>query len=439
MSGNDKESGVVVNPVNRLVGEMRVPGDKSISHRAAMIASLARGRSVVKNFSSARDCAATLRCLEALGVRVERDGSTVSIGQRGGSRLRKPAGILDAENSGTTMRLLAGILAGQPFATTMTGDESLRSRPMSRVAEPLRLMGATVELTDGGRAPMRIKGRQPLHAISYRPPVASAQIKSAVLLAGLFSDCITSVEEPTPTRDHTERMLRAFGGDVDQDGDEICVGSVKRLRARDLAIPGDVSSAAFFVAAASILPGSELAILDVGLNPTRTAFLSALAELGAEITVEGERVLGGEPVGTIRVRGRASGEACTLSVSGTVIPNLIDELPLLAFTAAALGCEMELRDAAELRVKESDRIRATVENLSRMGARIEERADGWRLHSGGPRLRGASLHAFGDHRIAMSCAVAALAAAGESQIEGARAAVQVSLPEFWKLLEGVAQ
>ena len=420
-----------------MVGEMRVPGDKSISHRAAMIASLARGRSVVKNFSSARDCAATLRCLEALGVSVARDGSTISIEGRGGS-LREPAQVLDAENSGTTVRLLAGILAGQPFETTITGDESLRSRPMSRVAEPLRLMGAMVELADGGRAPMRIKGRRPLYAISYRPPVASAQIKSAVLLAGLFAACVTSVEEPTPTRDHTERMLRAFGVSVYLDDGEITVGGGDRPRARDLTVPGDVSSAAFFAAAAAILPGSELAILDVGLNPTRTAFLYALAELGADITVEGERIECGEPVGTIRVRGRASRQTRALTISGPVIPNLIDELPLLAFAAAAMGCEMELRDAAELRVKESDRIRSTVENLSRLGARMEERADGWRLH-GGAKLRGASLHAFGDHRVAMSCAVAALAASGDSEIEGARAAVEVSLPEFWKLLEGVAQ
>jgi 3-phosphoshikimate 1-carboxyvinyltransferase len=440
MAGNHQDSSVVVNPVNRLAGEMRVPGDKSVSHRAAMMAALAGGASVVENFSSARDCTATLRCLEALGVRVAREGSTVRIGdEKSAGLLREPAEVLDAENSGTTMRLLAGVLAGQPFAAEMTGDESLRSRPMSRVAEPLRLMGATVELADGGRAPMRIEGRRPLHAISYRPPVASAQIKSAVLLAGLFADGVTTVEEPTRTRDHTERMLREFGAEVAQNGNEISVGGGARLRARDLVVPGDVSSAAFFAAAAAVLPGSELLIRDVGLNPTRTAFLQALAKLGAEVSVSDERVLGGEPVGTIRVRGGELNDARALSISGPVVPNLIDELPLLAFAAAALRGEMELRDAAELRVKESDRIRATVENLSRMGARVEERADGWRLHAGGTRLRGASLHAFGDHRIAMSCAVAALAAAGESRIESARAAVEVSLPEFWQLLEGVAQ
>lgn len=435
-----KESSVVVSPVNRLVGEMRVPGDKSISHRAAMMASLARGTSVVKNFSSARDCAATLGCLQVLGVRVVRDNSTLRIGDdEGQGLLQEPAQVLDAENSGTTMRLLAGVLAGQPFAATMTGDESLRSRPMSRVAEPLRLMGATIELSHEGRAPLRIVGHRPLRAVRYRPPVASAQIKSAVLLAGLFADGVTIVEEPTRTRDHTERMLKEFGAQVSQEGNEISVRGGARLQARELLVPGDVSSAAFFAAAAAVLPGSELMIRDVGLNPTRTAFLSALTKLGVDVNVSDERVLGGEPVGTIRIRSMASDDARTLSVSGTVVPNLIDELPLLAFAAAALGCGMELSDAAELRVKESDRIRATVENLTRMGARMEERADGWLLYGGGAKLRGASLHAFGDHRIAMSCAVAALAAAGDSEIEGARESVEVSLPEFWKLMEGVAQ
>ena len=260
-----------------------------------------------------------------------------------------------------------------------------------------------------------------------------------MLLAGLFADGVTTVEEPTPTRDHTERMLKEFGAEVAQNGSEISVRGGARLRARGLFVPGDVSSAAFFAAAAGVLAGSELLIRDVGLNPTRTAFLHALAKLGAGVTVSDERVLGGEPVGTILVRGGESGDARSLSVSGPIVPNLIDELPLLAFAAAALGCGMELRDAAELRVKESDRVHATVTNLSRMGARIEERADGWRLYSGGAKLRGASLHAFGDHRIAMSCAVAALAAAGDSRIEGARAAVEVSLPEFWQLLEEVAQ
>jgi 3-phosphoshikimate 1-carboxyvinyltransferase len=433
-----ENSSVNVSPVNRLRGEMCVPGDKSISHRAAMLAALARGSSVVKNFSSARDCAATLECLQALGVRVERRGSTISIGSDEDSGLREPTQVLDAQNSGTTMRLLAGILAGQPFAATITGDESLRSRPMLRVAQPLNLMGARVEAEAQGCAPLRINGRRPLKPLHYQLPVASAQIKSAVLLAGLNADGTTTVEEPAQTRDHTERMLLEFGAEVKRNGKEVSILGGARLHARDINVPGDISSAAFFAAAAVGRHGSNLSIRDVGLNPTRTAFLYALKELGADISLEDERLECGEPLGTLRVRGHLLKEARRLEISGAVVPNLIDELPLLAFVAAGLGSEMELRDAAELRVKESDRVHATVENLTRMGARIEERADGWLLHEGG-KLHGALLSSFGDHRIAMACAVAALTATGASVIEGARDCVEVSLPEFWKLLESVAE
>ena len=417
---------------------MRVPGDKSISHRAAMLSSLARGCSVLKNFSSAQDCAATLECLQTLGIPVVRNGSTVTIGSSDGFGLQEPTRVLDAQNSGTTMRLLAGILAGQPFAATITGDDSLRARPMLRVAEPLRLMGARVEVEANGCAPLRIEGRRPLQPIHYQLPVASAQIKSAVLLAGLAADGITTVEEPTRTRDHTERMLQEFGAQIDRDGNKLSIRGGATLHSRDLIVPGDISSAAFFIAAAVALPGSGLLIRDVGLNPTRTAFLSTLIQMGADIHIEDERLEGGEPLGTLRIRGRALKEARGLEISGHIIPNLIDELPLLAFVAASLGCEMELRDAKELRVKESDRIRATAENLSRMGARIEERADGWRLY-GGRRLHGALLSSFGDHRIAMACAVAGLVADAPSEIEGARDAVAVSLPEFWSLLESVTE
>lgn len=438
LDGDERGDAVIVAPVNRLSGELRVPGDKSISHRAAMLAALAHGRSVLENFSTARDCASTLDCLHALGVSINRDDSTVFIEGAGDAGLREPARVLDAQNSGTTMRLLAGILAGQPFQATLTGDESLRSRPMLRIAEPLRLMGAVVEVEADGCAPLRIRGQRPLRAVHYRLPVASAQIKSAVLLAGLAADATTSVEEPKPTRDHTERMLREFGAHVERTGDSLSVRGGAKLRARDFTIPGDISSAAFFIAAAVMLPGSELSIRDVGLNPTRTAFLSTLAGMGAEISVEDERLECGEPLGTIRVRGRALKEPRPLNIHGPVISNLIDELPLLGFVAACVGCDMELSDARELRVKESDRIRATVENLSRMGARAEERDDGWRIY-GGPKLRGASLSSFDDHRIAMACAVAALTAEGSSEIEGARQAVTISLPEFWSLLKGVTE
>lgn len=429
---------MAVSPITRLSGELRLPGDKSISHRAAMLSSLARGDSILENFSSAQDCAATLACLQALGVRVVRNGSTVAVEGTGPSGLQQPEQSLDAQNSGTTMRLLAGILAGQPLATTITGDESLRARPMLRVAEPLRLMGAKVELEANGCAPLRLIGRRPLQAIRYQLPIASAQIKSAVLLAGLSADGITTVEEPTQTRDHTERLLQEFGVPVERNGNTLSIQGGLPLHPCQLLVPGDISSAAFFVAAAVALPGSDLFIRDVGLNPTRTAFLSTLRGMGAEITVTDERLEGGEALGSLRIRGTELGQTRGLTVSGAMVSNLIDELPLLGFLAASVGCEMNLRDAGELRFKESDRISATVENLSRMGARIEERADGWLLQ-GGRKLHGAQLSSFGDHRIAMAGAVAALVASEPSQIEGARSAVAISLPEFWKLLESVAE
>jgi 3-phosphoshikimate 1-carboxyvinyltransferase len=429
---------VTVTPINQLRGELYLPGDKSISHRAAMIASIAHGESVLENFSSAQDCAATLDCLQALGVRVERDGFTITIFGTGASGLHKPAQNLNAQNSGTTMRLLSGILAGQSFETTITGDDSLLSRPMQRVAEPLRLMGAEVELEPDGCAPLRIKGHRPLRAVEYQMPIASAQIKSAVLLAGLAANGITSVEEPAPTRDHTERMLSEFGAPIELKGQKIGVRGGVKLRSRKLLVPGDISSAAFFIAAAVSLPGSDLLIRDIGLNPTRTTFLTALRTLGADIVVSDERLEGGEPVGSLRIRRDKLKEPRSLEISGAEISNLIDELPLLGFLAASLGCEMRLRGAGELRVKESDRITATVANLVRMGAHAEERADGWHIN-GARELHGASLSAFGDHRIAMGCAVAALSAQGPSQIEGAANSVAVSLPEFWSLLESVTE
>ncbi|HAF25641.1 MAG TPA: 3-phosphoshikimate 1-carboxyvinyltransferase [Blastocatellia bacterium] len=374
-------------------------------------------------------------------MHVVRDNSTVVIRGTGPSGLQEPPHVLDAQNSGTTMRLLAGILAGQPFPTTITGDDSLRTRPMLRVADPLRLMGARVELEANGCAPLRINGCRPLQPIHYRLPIASAQIKSAVLLAGLAANGITTIEEPAQTRDHTERMLQEFGAQVERNGNALSVQGGVTLRSRSLVVPGDVSSAAFFIGAAAALPGSDLFIRDVGLNPTRTAFLSTLSAMGADIRIEDERLEGGEPVGTLRIRGIRGGalnESLTLEVSGATISNLIDELPLLGFIAASIGWEMKLRDAKELRVKESDRIAATVENLSRMGARIEAQPDGWQLYRGG-KLHGAQLSSFGDHRIAMAAAVAALVAEGPSEIEGAFHSVAVSLPEFWTLLESVAE
>jgi 3-phosphoshikimate 1-carboxyvinyltransferase len=439
------EQPIAVSPINRLHGELRLPGDKSISHRAAMIAALAHGKSRLENFSSAQDCAATLHCLKALGVgvinndsHVVGNASTVTIQGKGASGFQEPSQILDAQNSGTTMRLLAGILAGQPFTTTITGDESLRNRPMLRVAEPLRLMGAEIDLNPNGCAPLRVRGRRPLRAISYQLPIASAQIKSAVLLAGLFAEGTTTVEETVQTRDHTERMMLEFGGSIERRGNTVSIRGGAELHARRLLIPGDISSAAYFIAAAVSLPGSDLLIRDIGLNPTRTAFVSTLQAMGADIVLTEKRLEGGEPIGSIRVRGMEFKAPRTLEVKGAAVSNLIDELPLLGFLAASLGYEMTLRDAGELRVKESDRIAATVANLARMGASIEEHADGWHIRSGG-KLQGAALPSFKDHRIAMSCAVAALSADGLSQIQDSDNCIAVSLPEFWTLLEALAE
>lgn len=433
---NAIDEAVRVAPIKRLRGEMRVPGDKSISHRAAMFSALAVGRTEVRNFSTAADCQSTLDCLRALGVKITGHDPIIIDGT--GGTFSAPSEVLDAGNSGTTMRLLSGILAGQDFATTMTGDESLRSRPMLRIATPLRLMGARVETQENGCAPLRLRGRRPLEAIEYALPVASAQIKSAVLLAGLFAEGRTTVIEPARTRDHTERMLQHFGVEVSRDKDRLSVEGGSQLIARNLTVPSDISSAAFFIAAAVMLPGSDLTIRDVGLNPTRSAFITALERMGASIEISDQKIDCGEPVGTLRIQGQARHESRALEISGDVIPNLIDELPMLAVVAAGTNCELEVRDAAELRVKESDRIAATAENLGRMGVRVEERKDGWRIF-GTEKLRGATLSSYGDHRIAMSGAIAALAADEESSIEDANRAVAVSLPEFWSLLESVAE
>jgi 3-phosphoshikimate 1-carboxyvinyltransferase len=436
-SNHEAVDSIVVEPVNYVRGELRIPGDKSISHRAAMIASLARGQSTLENFSTARDCEATLDCLRQLGVSISKDGSSVVVHGVGVDGLQESSTELNAQNSGTTMRLLAGILAGQPFKSTITGDASLRSRPMRRIAEPLRIMGASIELQEDGCAPIRIGGHRPLSPINYQIPIASAQLKSAVLLAGLGAEGTTMIVEVHPTRDHTERMLPEFGAKLSVSGNVVSLQGQTELHACDLRIPGDLSSAAFFIAAAVALPGSDLVIRDIGLNPTRTSFVSKLSFLGAQIELSDERIENGEPVGTVHVRGVPINNRPRFEVSGSDVPALIDELPLLGFLSASVGWEMVLREAQELRFKECDRISTTVANLRRMGAKVEERDDGWTVHFG-DGLRGAQLSSYGDHRIAMSSAVAALSATGASQIEDTGNSVAVSLPEFWSLLESVA-
>lgn len=418
-------------------GVIELPGDKSISHRAAMLAAIANGETRILNFASAADCAATLDCLVALGVNVERDGNTVNIKGSGKYALLPPTQQLDCGNSGTTIRLFAGILAGQNFTSTLAGDASLQNRPMKRIIEPLTEVGATV-LSNNGCAPLTITGSKPLKAIEYNLPIASAQIKSCVLLAGLYVDGETTVIESTATRDHTERMLDWFGVKVRsetlQAGRRITVSSDCELTARDLSIPSDISTAAFFIAAAACIEGSDIKLPNVGVNPTRRAFLDVLRDLGANIELSDELEISNEPTATIRVRGGLPQAIETLVIRGETIANLIDEIPVLAVLGTRLDGGLEVRDANELRVKESDRIAAVCENLRRMNAKVDEFDDGFRVYRSD--LKAAKIETYGDHRIAMAFAVAALFADGETEIGDAEC-VAVSFPGFFETLDAI--
>jgi 3-phosphoshikimate 1-carboxyvinyltransferase len=435
---------------------MRLPGDKSISHRAAILSALASGATRIENFSTSEDCAATLNCLRQLGVKIEHDGTNVIVEGVGLHGLLAPSAPLDCGNSGSTMRMLAGVLAGQDFASILTGDDSLRSRPMKRIIEPLEMMGARI-LAENGRAPLQIKGRKPLKAITYKMPVESAQVKSCILLAGLNAEGHTAViETEGATRDHTERMLRWLKVPVKSrkllrgafvNNEAISIEGRVQFDAQDGTIPGDISSAAFFIVAAALLPGSELNISRVGLNPTRTRLLSVLCSLGALVHAEPAQTGEwwpedfGEPFGDVSVKGSdglAPVEAGRSNVlRGTLIPQLIDELPVLAVLGSQVAGGISIRDATELRVKESDRIRATVLNLRAMGVEVEEHDDGLTIRER-TRLRGARLDAHNDHRIAMAFTIAALISEGESEMVGAEC-VGVSFPEFFRLLESVVE
>jgi 3-phosphoshikimate 1-carboxyvinyltransferase len=391
-------------PATRLAGILTLGGDKSISHRAAMISALAGGTTRIENFSTSADCASTLRCLENLGVRIRREDATVFVEGVGKNGFQKPSGELDCGNSGTTVRLLSGILAGQNFETILTGDESLSRRPMKRIIEPLTLFGAKIE-SDENRLPLRIYGKNPLFSIEYAPQIASAQVKSCVLLAGLNADGKTSFIEKTPTRDHTERMLRWFGAQVEfaetENGKRISVSGAGVLTAKDFQVPSDISSAAFFLVAASCLENSDLTIKTVGLNRTRRAVVDVLKSFGANIEILNEKEICHEPVGDLRVSGGKNLRMKIASnvVRGEIIANLIDEIPILAVFGTQMENGLEIRDAAELRVKESDRIATVVENLRRMNATVEEFPDGFRV--GKSDLKGARLDSFGDDRMAM--------------------------------------
>jgi 3-phosphoshikimate 1-carboxyvinyltransferase len=425
----------IIRPARTISGSLEVPGDKSISHRYAILAALTEGTSDITHFSAAADCRSTLDCLSRLGARVEAKGDRVRVTGAGLGGLRPSRRALDAGNSGTTMRLLAGILSGQEFHSTIDGDRSLRRRPMRRVIDPLTMMGARIQSRDGGYAPLEIDGAR-LSPIEYTLPVPSAQVKSAVLLAGLFADGVTSVIEPIRTRDHTELALAEFGARLDHDGRAIRVHGRPRLEARSLAVPGDLSSAVFFLIAAMALPDSSLVIHNVGLNPTRSAVLDVLASMGAPVSLISVRSSNGELVGDVAVHHETLQGGI---IEGDAIAQLIDELPAIAVLGPYTEQGIEIRNAGELRVKESDRIAALAENLRRMGAEVEERPDGLRVagRSAG-RLRGAEIEPHGDHRMAMAFAIAALGAEGQTVIRDAECA-GVSFPEFFSTLDRLVE
>jgi 3-phosphoshikimate 1-carboxyvinyltransferase len=425
----------IVRPARTISGSLEVPGDKSISHRYAMIAALAEGASEITHFSAAADCRSTLDCFSRLGVKIDIEGDRVRIAGAGLAGLRKPRRTLNAGNSGTTIRMLAGILAGQNFQSTLDGDASLRRRPMRRVMDPLTRMGAQMQAREGGFAPLKIEGAR-LSPIEYVLPVPSAQVKTAVLLAGMFAEGITSVTEPVRTRDHTELALAEFGAHLEQEGRTIRIHGRPRLKGRSLAVPGDLSSAVFFLVAAMVLPESNVVIHNVGLNPTRSAVLDVLGSMGAPVSLVSIRSEHGELVGDVSIRHEPLKGG---SIEGDAIAQLIDELPAIAVLGPYTEQGIEIRNAAELRLKESDRIAVLVENLRRMGAQVEELPDGLRVagRSAG-RLHGAEIEPHGDHRMAMAFAIAALGAEGETVIRDAECAA-VSYPEFFSTLERLVE
>ena len=412
---------------------MSLPGDKSISHRYALIGAIAEGNTRIANFSTGADCHSTLQCVRSLGIQVEGAGTEFVIHGKGLDGLRAPAADLDAGNSGSTIRMLSGILAGQPFESRIFGDESLSRRPMQRIMKPLGQMGARIDARGGQFPPLRIEGGR-LRAIDYTLPVPSAQVKTCVLLAGLYADGQTSVTEPVRSRDHTEIALREFGADISVERQKITITGRSALSGRDVVVPADLSSAAFFLVAALLVPGSRLTIPGVGLNPTRSALLDFLAGMGASVRVPNLESRNGELIGDLEV------EYSTLrggTIEGGLTAALIDEIPVLAVLGAATEQGLTVRNAAELRIKETDRIRTVVDNLRRMGVTVEELPDGMVI-PGRQKFHAAVLDSMGDHRIAMAFGVASLRADGESAIEGADAA-SVSFPEFWETLSGCAQ
>lgn len=425
--------GVFINPVPNLKGEIKVPGDKSISHRAALLGGMAYGETHISNFLLGQDCLSTLQCLKQLGVPWERHGTEVWIRSEGMDAWQEPIDVLDAGNSGTTLRLMLGALAGSPFTVTMSGDESLRSRPMRRVTDPLKQMGAQIMgRMEGNLAPLTMMGGR-LQGQSFQTAVSSAQIKSAIILAGLRARGETSVEEPALSRDHTERMLRGFGVDVQSDRTVVRVHGGGQLNGQAVSVPGDISSAAFFLVLGSLVGRGEIVLPDVGINPTRTGILDVLKAMGADIELLDPTEICGEPRATLRVR---PAKLKGIEIAGDMIPRLIDEIPILAVAASLAEGETVIRDAAELRVKETDRIRTVVEGLNTLGAKVEELPDGLRIQ-GQTSLYGGQVSSLGDHRLAMAWAIAGMLSQEGVSVED-MAAADVSYPDFLTVIKKVA-
>lgn len=419
---------------NGLKGEVTIPGDKSVSHRSVMFGSIAKGTTEIHNFLQGADCLSTISCFRSMGVEIENNGDTILVHGNGMRGLKKPASVLDCGNSGTTTRLISGILAAQDFTVTLTGDASIQKRPMKRIMDPLALMGARIRSINGnGCAPLEIAG-SPLHGIHYQSPVASAQVKSAILLAGLYADGETKVTEPYLSRNHTELMLSRFGADVHTEETTAVIHPASELCGQQILVPGDISSAAFFLTAGLIVPGSEILVRNVGINPTRDGILHVFRDMGANITLLDVKRDGGEPTADILVRSSALHGTV---IGGAIIPTLIDELPVIAAAACFADGDTVIQDAAELKVKESNRIEVMVRNLSAMGADVEETEDGMIIHGGRP-LHGAVIDSRLDHRIAMTFAVTACVADGTTEILGAEC-VDISYPGFYSDLQRLMQ
>lgn len=424
---------LVIRPCRFLRGKVDLPGDKSISHRAIILSSIAEGVSSIKGAQRGKDLIATLSCMQSLGVKIKQEKENITVEGKGLKGLREPENVLDCQNSGTTMRILAGVLAGQDFYSVLTGDLSLRKRPMQRIVQPLCKMGAKIWARNGCFAPLSIRGGK-LQGMRHELPVASAQVKSCLLLAGLYAEGVTRVKEPYPSRDHTERMLTYMGAKIDVDTSGIAIQGGQKLKASSLFVPKDISAAAFFIAGAVVLEGSWVRFEGVGVNRTRCGFLEALCSMGAKVKIYNRRLVCGEEVADVEVEGGAKLEG--VKVGKDKIPQLLDEIPALAVVACFATGKTLIEGARELRIKETDRIRALCKELTRMGASVEEREDGM-LICGGSRLKGTEVNSWGDHRIAMALAIAGLCAEGETIINNARC-IDVSFPGFHKVLHEVA-